>query len=350
MNSRDAGVDGTAEALHRYGITPVSITPLNVGLINRTWLVADQKSKYILQLVNPMFSAEVHEDIATVTRHLHAKGVTTPRLLTTADNHYYVRVDTRLWRMYNYLEGVTYNTLDDPGLAYEAGLALGRFHKALLDLDYRFKNRRPGVHDTPRHLNILRKALDSNQDHPRYKDVLPLGREILEQAGHLPALPHLETRKVHGDPKINNVLFDKSTLKAVCMVDFDTLGDMVLPLELGDAMRSWCNPAGENTEETRFSLDIFRAGLKGYAESAKDFITETEWNSILPATRIIYIELASRFCADALNEDFFGWDSERYPSHSVHSQVRAVSQLNAGKSLEAQIKQAERILADNRPL
>jgi hypothetical protein len=129
------------------------------------------------------------------------------------------------------------------------------------------------------------------------------------------------------------------------MVDFDTLGDMVLPLELGDAMRSWCNPAGENVEATLFSLEIFRTGLEGYAGAAKDFITETEWNSILPATRIIYTELAARFCADALNEDFFGWDSKRYPSHSVHSQVRALSQLNACKSLTGQLSEAGRILA-----
>ena len=127
------------------------------------------------------------------------------------------------------------------------------------------------------------------------------------------------------------------------MLDFDTLSNMALPLELGDAMRSWCNPVGENSTDTTFSMENYGAGLQGYISCAPEFITEEEWASILPATQIIYVELAARFCADALCEDYFSWDSNRFASHSEHSQMRAISQLNAYKSLKAQIHDAEKI-------
>lgn len=345
MNNADADSNSAESALRRYGIGRASLTRLNIGLINRTWLVNADKTKYILQQVNSMFGEEVHEDIDVVTRHLHDQGLATPRLLHTTDNQRCIRQGDKLWRLYTHLDGITCNTVTEPALAYEAGAVLARFHRALLDLDYQFKNRRSGVHDTARHLFNLRTALQARQGHPRYMDVQPLALEILEHAGRLPVLPDLAPRKVHGDPKINNCLFSRETHTGLCMLDFDTLSDMVLPLELGDAMRSWCNPAGENAGDASFSVDNFRAALEGYGGIAREFISPEEWNSILPATQIIYVELASRFCADALNEDFFSWDSERFASHSEHSQVRATSQLNACKSLDRQLRDAERILA-----
>jgi len=334
------------EILHQYGILHPEITPVTTGLINHTWLITNRESRYTLQRINPMFSAEIHLDIATVTTHLNDQGILTPQLVKTTESQLYVQQNEQLWRLYNYIEGKTYDTVEQPALAYQAGLILARFHQGMLNLDYQFKNNRTGVHDTQKHIQILRTALQEKQGHSRFNDILPLAQEILILAGQLPELPGLIPRKVHGDPKINNFLFEAGTGKGLCLLDFDTLGYMSLPLEIGDAMRSWCNPAGENNQQTFFSLDNFRAGLQGYAEIASNFIGEEEWKSIIAATRIIYIELAARFCADALNETFFSWDQSRFNSHSEHNQVRATSQLNAFKSLNAQHKEAEGILTD----
>ena len=141
------------------------------------------------------------------------------------------------------------------------------FHHALNGLDYEFRNIRPGVHDTQRYLRILKQALQQRQEHPRYKDIKPLAIDILEHAKNLPGLPNTKLRKVHGDPKINNFLFDANTSKGVCMLDFDTLSNMPIMLELGDAMRSWCNPAGEDETGTFFSLEQFCSALEGYRKS-----------------------------------------------------------------------------------
>jgi hypothetical protein len=108
---------------------------------------------------------------------------------------------------------------------------------------------------------------------------------------------------------------------------------MPLPLELGDAFRSWCNPRGEDDQSSAFSLELFRGAIEGYAAGAAGWITPAEYSAIVPATLTIYVELAARFCADALNESYFGWDAGRYPSRSVHNQLRAASQLAAARSL-----------------
>jgi Ser/Thr protein kinase RdoA (MazF antagonist) len=329
--------------LSQYGIAPLSITALDIGLINRTWLVKDQHHKYILQLVNPMFSPVIHADIDTVTRYLSGQGMITPRLLRTLNNQLYCSMDDGIWRMFDYIDGYTVNSVDKPAIAFEAGVLLARFHAGLHPLQYEFQYQRPGVHDTQRHLQVLRTALENHQGHARYADIQPLAIEILDTAARLPVLPETGLRKVHGDPKINNFLFERQTRKGICMLDFDTLGTMAWPLEMGDAMRSWCNPVGENSTETHFSMENYGAGLQGYISCAPAFITEQEWGSILPATQIIYVELAARFCADALNENYFSWDSSRFASHSEHSQLRAISQLNAYKSLKAQIHDVEKM-------
>jgi hypothetical protein len=65
-------------------------------------------------------------------------------------------------------------------------------------------------------------------------------------------------------------------------------------------------------------------------------VTPAEWGAIVPATETIYVELASRFCADALNESYFGWDPRRFATRSEHNQARAASQLRAARSLVEQ--------------
>ncbi|MEO8224293.1 MAG: phosphotransferase, partial [Gammaproteobacteria bacterium] len=161
----------------------------------------------------------------------------------------------------------------------------------------------------------------------------PLADEILELAAALPALPLVPERIVHGDPKINNLLFDAQTGRALCLIDLDTLGPMPLPLELGDAFRSWCNPAGEDRRDGAFALDLFTAAIDGYAAAVAGWITPEESGAIVAGTLTIYVELAARFCADALRESYFGWDATRFPSRSAHNQARAASQLAAARSL-----------------
>jgi hypothetical protein len=42
---------------------------------------------------------------------------------------------------------------------------------------------------------------------------------------------------------------------------------------------------------------------------------------------VVCIELAARFCVDAFDDSYFGWDPARFPSRRAHNLVRARGQL-----------------------
>lgn len=322
------------------------ISPLGNGLINQTWLVdARPDGRYVLQRVNDLFSPVVNRDIDTLTRHLEGRGEPTCRLVPNLHGNLWSSNDGGNWRLLTFVDGISHDSLKTPGQARSAGGLLARFHRSVDDLEHDFATQRPGVHDTPKHLRFLRDTLNDQAGHPQYDAVAPLGRRILAAADELPELPVTPDRIVHGDPKINNILFRQGSDDAICLVDLDTITRMPLPLELGDAMRSWCNPASEDDRYGEFSAPLFRDAMEGYAAVADGWISSAEWKSIVNATQTILVELAARFCADALNESYFGWNPERFSSRTEHNQVRAAGQLTVAESLVAQSGDLEAILA-----
>ena len=56
----------------------------------------------------------------------------------------------------------------------------------------------------------------------------------------------------------------------------------------------------------------------------------------------ISTELAMRFAADALNESYFGWNAERFPSRGDHNLVRAQGQANLARAVGLVRREAER--------
>jgi len=338
-------MSGLQAALAAYGAEGCAVRPLGAGLINQTFLVEGAScGKFVLQRLHSIFPPEVNEDIEAVTRHLAARGQVTPRLLRTASGALWVQSEG-VWRALSWVEGVGLDRLERPAQAREAGRALAAFHRAVGDLRHEFRSRRLGVHDTARHLAALRGALAAHRGHRRFAAVEPLALEILDAGDALAPLPPLPARIVHGDPKLNNILFSPDGERAICLIDLDTLTDMALPLELGDAFRSWCNPAGEDRSRASFSMELFAAAIDGYAGGVAGFITAGEWRSIVPAIETIYVELAARFCADALNESYFGWNPQEFPGRSEHNQVRAESQLHALRSLRSQREPAAAAVA-----
>ena len=69
-------------------------------------------------------------------------------------------------------------------------------------------------------------------------------------------------------------------------------------------MRSWCNPVSEDAVTADFSQPLFEAAITGYAEVAAGFREPAEWSAIPAATLTITVELAARFCADSLREQY----------------------------------------------
>jgi Ser/Thr protein kinase RdoA (MazF antagonist) len=339
MSDRHAPSDRTLAAL---GLTGAHLTPLKSGLINTSWLVALQSGEQrVLQLLNPIFPPWINRDIDAITKHLAAKGFRTPRLIALPDGALWLEADEAVWRMLSYVPGTTFDRLRDADQAREAGALLARFHGALVDCEHSFAAARLGVHDLALHVAALEEAVQQQRGHRNYAIVAPLADAILALAAALGELPHTPDRNVHGDPKISNIVFDPDDGRALCMIDLDTLARMPLALELGDAIRSWCNPAGEDSPDAALSLPYFRSAMQGYAGFARGFVVEDEWRSFPAAGLRIAVELATRFCTDALEERYFGWDATRFGSASEHNIVRARAQLALAESIAAGLTELE---------
>jgi Ser/Thr protein kinase RdoA (MazF antagonist) len=336
-----------ADVLAEFDLEPGALERAASGLINPTWFVRTRGgAALVLQRLNPIFSAEVNVDIAAVTEHLARRGLMTPRLVPTRGGALWLEREGTVWRALTRIEGICRDALESPAQAHAAGRLLATFHRAVADLEHSFRNRRLGVHDTPRHLRLLREALAAHRDHRHFAAVLPLGERVLALAEALPPLPASIDRIVHGDPKISNLMFAPGEDRALCMIDLDTLARMPVALELGDALRSWCNPATEDASQARFVRPLFEQAVAGYAQAAEGFLTEAEWRAIPLGTLTVTVELAARFCTDALNERYFGWNRTRYESASAHNQARTRGQLQVAEGLGQELGALERVTAE----
>ena len=313
------------------------------SLINRTYLVrgdlGEGPQPMVVQRLHPIFAAHVHLDIEAVTQHLERRGLETPRILRNKLGELWTLEQSSavpgqalgVWRAITYIEGVTVHRSSNLAQLGSAAELLGRFHGALFDLQHEFVHLRP-LHDTAKRLVELRSALASERGQGD-AEASELGAAILEQARGIrcdySAFPR---RVLHGDPKLSNLLFQPADpLRARCMIDLDTLGRGFLAYELGDALRSWANRAGEDQLDADLDVGALQAVLAGYARTCPADLPSVEIGSAIDGLETVSLELASRFAADAILDSYFGWDAARFPSRRAHNLVRASGQFSLAR-------------------
>lgn len=313
------------------------------SLINLTYVVRSAggalREPLVLQRLHSVFGAQVHVDIEAVTRHLAARGLSTPKLIRTRDDELWVvepcPSEPRIWRALSYVDGITVHHSRAPRQLESAASLLARFHAALIDFDHVFVHERP-LHDTEKHLAGLRAALASapaSADH----EARALGGDILRHAGGIRASFGAFPRRVlHGDPKLSNVMFERADpARAHCMIDLDTVGYGHLAHELGDALRSWCNPAGEDAGAVHIEAAAFQAVMQGYAGARPAGMLAEEILSAIDGFETVSLELASRFARDVIVDAYFGWDPTRFASRREHNLVRARAQLALSRAVRS---------------
>jgi len=331
--------------LAAYGLEDSSLERVLSGHINCTWFAKHKRGQFVLQRVNPIFSAEIHYNISAVTRHLAECGVITPRLTATKDTRLWTRDEQgQVWRVLTFVPGQIHMRATDASMCKNASALVGKFHKALADLEHTYVGKRPGIHDTRRHLGRIKDLERDFGEHRNFKTVDRVAQAIVAHAADLPALNGLPLRHTHGDLKISNVVFSGSD-DAVALIDLDTLGQLPLAIELGDAWRSWCNASEEDSLDSRFDPALFTAAVEGYAEAAPGLMGAEEVRLLVCAVETIAVELAARFCRDALEESYFGWDAAHYASASEHNLARAKSQLRLAESIGTQRSDLEKMVA-----
>ncbi len=333
----------TADVLAHWGLADARVRAIGNGLINRTFEVVDaDEQRTILQQVNAVFDVDIHHNIVAVTEHLARKGLSTPRLVPTRDGAPWAEHEGRVWRLQSAIEGESFDVLTDAEQACAAGEFVGRWHAALDDLDHEFVALREGVHDTPRHIENLRAAVETCGDHRLYAEVAPLATTLLATAEALEPIPATPERIAHGDLKISNLMF--AGPRPVALVDLDTVAPMLLAFELGDAWRSWCNRATEDQPEARFDLDLFAASLAGWEAGYQAPLSLEQRRALLLGPEWISLELACRFAADALFERYFGWNASKFPGRGEHNVARARGQWSLHQAVVATRPQREALL------
>lgn len=331
-----------AEVRTAYAIDPGE--PSRVpSLINRTFVVQHACRRFILQRLHATFGPEVNLDLEAVTQHLLAQHFETPTLIRTQSNEPWLKdAEGHIWRALTFVAGHVIHSIEHPAQAHSAAALLGRFHRTVVDWNYSFRHVRAAAHDTAKHLQRLRE-IKSRAEAQQDLEVTSLATAILDASQHIrvdySALPR---RITHGDLKISNILFwEDRPNEARCLIDLDTLGYQYIAYELGDALRSWCNPQGEAATQPKVDLDIFQAALSGYATAtppnddtaivgagrAPPLLHPDEIVSIVEGLETICIELSSRFAIDALEDRYFGWDDQRFASRREHNIARAAGQL-----------------------
>ncbi len=333
----------SSQALKHWNINASHAPSTDQGLINKTYIVSSIP-KFVLQWVNPIFDPRIHLDLHLILKHLSQQGVTTPTLQLLPNGDTYLPDERGCWRIWTFIEGTTLHNIPHTSIAKAAGEIVGQFHRGLSALDHKFVSNRRDIHNTPQRMNDLRSALEIADGHPLEVPCRKLGEAILNTWSQWEGTMDLPRRLTHGDLKISNILFNKKHDQGVALIDLDTIGYQSLASEMGDAWRSWCNPAGEGKpDEASFDPEIFAASLYGWA-NAGPAITSLEKENLVAGIERICLELSARFCADAINNTYFAEDRNKYPQKGQHNLIRAQSQFNLGQSARKHKKRCEAIV------
>lgn len=346
-----------------------SIRPYGNGLINDTFLVETQHRKIILQRINcRVFShpERIMENMDVLAEHFrnrarigdtHPGGFRLPEMLRTQNGqNHFIDAQGGFWRAQEFIPNSrTIEAIGNIAQARQIGIALGRFHAWIQDIDPAKLHRTlPGFHDAP---GYLRRFLNASSRPARAAASTDLLRAIsfVEKRWRLARVLQqaqregkLSLRPIHGDTKLNNFLFDKQGEKVISLIDHDTVQPGLIHFDIGDCLRSCANPAGESPENkasVRFDVDIAHAFLKGYLSEAHGFLTARDHEYLYDAIRLIPFELGLRFLTDHLEGDCYF--KTAWPGQNLH---RALVQFQLTSSIEAQENTLTLLLTDLAPV
>ncbi|MFM7652255.1 MAG: phosphotransferase enzyme family protein [Vulcanococcus sp.] len=358
-----------AEAFALPGVIH-SIAPLGNGNVNDTFLVEAGDQRYVLQRLNTQVFRQpelVMRNLQVLDRHVQqrlklgelpaapvqaGRRWVLPQVVCTRDGAqaWHCCQHGGFWRTLTFVDDArSVEVIEHHQQAAELGWGLGLFHHLISDLPVdQLADTLEGFHITPRYLEAYHRELVRSQQpsSPLTAECMAFIRDreafagILEQAKARGELP---LRPIHGDPKINNMLLDSGSGEAIALIDLDTVKPGLVHYDIGDCLRSCCNPLGEETtafDAVHFDLDLAGAILEGYLGVAGGFLTPTELRYIPDAAKLISFELGLRFFSDYLaGSTYFKAD---HPEHNLH---RAVVQFRLSASIEAQ-ETALRALVD----
>lgn len=358
----------TIAARFRLGGRVVDVVPYGAGLINSTYLVRVGPAKVsaaLLQRINRRVFPKperIMANLRALQDHVRRRpedpgcersALHLPRVLSTPSGRDYVTDATgEVWRALGFVANArTLRHIEHTEQATEVGRTLGWFHRLTRDLaPERLVDTLPGFHHTPGYLGRLDQVRTS-AGHTLH---LPEVRHGLDFVDARRGLVHLladarrkgliADRVMHGDPKLDNILFERDGDRALSLIDLDTVKPGLLQYDIADCLRSCCNRAGEASERTEpveFDLDICRGILEGYTQQSRGSVRASDTAYLYPAIRLMPLELGIRFLTDYLEGNrYFKVES---PDENLH---KAMIQFRLTESIERQAQWLHRIIEE----
>lgn len=315
----------------------VGVKPHARGHIHDTFVSYWSQGGYTRRFLHQRMNRRVFKDIdvlmhnvATVTTHLKDKiGIggrfRTLRLVRTREAANWLEDDSGPWRTYRYVENtVSFDLCPADAFAFEAAQAFGQFQQQLADLEpARLHETIPSFFSTTHRLAQFDAAVERDvrdrvataAPEIRFVEQRREGARVFDDGMRDGRIP---TRVVHGDTKLNNVLFDEHTGKARCVVDLDTCMPGWSLYDFGDLVRFTAARSTEDeTDLAKAGMDLrlYRALVRGYVAGAGALLTAEERRLMPVAARIVTLTLGVRFLTDHLNGDVYF--KVKRPNHNL---------------------------------
>ena len=347
-------IDKTLAAFSEFdtAVTVIGCAPYGNGHINDTFLVTSKDQfggdkRYILQSINiNVFKKpqEVMHNIELVTSYLKSQTDDQRKVLSlvhTKDRKaYFTDSDGRFWRLYDFIEdSLCLELPESTEDFYQSAIAFGEFQKQLnsFPVEKLFETI-PDFHNTPdrykKFLNAVERDVCGRAASVKEEIAFVNDRRdfysVLFDSNKNGLLP---LRVTHNDTKINNVMLDRETRTALCVIDLDTIMPGFSVNDFGDSIRFGASTAAEDEKDlSKVEMDIklFETYAKGFIKGCGGLLTKNEISLLPEGAKMMTIECGMRFLTDYLEGDTYF--KTKYSDHNLdrcRTQFKLVSDMEA---------------------
>ncbi|MGC4130406.1 MAG: phosphotransferase [Bergeyella sp.] len=309
-----------------------SVSAIDNGLINHTYLIETENKKYILQKINtdifknPQSIISNHLAVNSVLKNSdYSRKIVD--LIPARNGTFLVN---QKWRMLEFIENsVTHLKVPNPETAFESAKCFSEFYSVLNSESIHLEETLTGFIDFEKRISDYQTALKNASEELKTNaekeiDFINSHLDLPEKWIELQRKNALPKRVIHADPKISNILFDKNE-NAVAVIDLDTVMTSTLLYDFGDMIRSYCNLTDEDDAnlEKNFSPEIYDSVKKGFLFHLENLLSETEKQLLEYAPKVVIYIQAVRFLTDYLNGNLYY--SVKYENHNID---RTRNQIN----------------------
>ncbi len=325
------------EILPAYGLSENSlIISFGNGLINRTWKVENEKGSYILQLINtdvfksPYLIAENVQNVGDFLSDNYPGYFFCKPLKTLSGDDLLFVPEKGYYRLFPFVKNSrSADVVTNTKQAYEAAKKFGEFTRLLSgfpvnELHTTLEN----FHNLLLRYTAFTEALLTGGEKRIKKSAelinfLKSQKYIVDEFENIRQNNAFRLRVTHHDTKISNVLFDKED-NGICVIDLDTIMPGYFISDVGDMMRTYLSPEGEEESDLsklQIREEYFAAVVKGYLHEMQQQLTVEEKQCFVYAGKFMLYMQALRFLTDHLNNDIYYGSA-----YEGHNFIRAQNQ------------------------